>query len=100
MRWEDPGPARSWARCVSPTTPISRLNHFRARKPPSATVDVILLELEWYRLGDEASERQWNDILGVLKVQGDQLDQGYLDHWAVELQVKDLLDRARQEAAL
>jgi hypothetical protein len=60
--------------------------------------DVILLKLEWYRLGP--SERQWNDVLGVLEVQGDRLDDAYLDRWAADLGVADLLARARQEAAL
>lgn len=33
--------------------------------------DVILHKLYWYRLGGEVSERQWNDVLGVLRVQGE-----------------------------
>src|SRR5262249_22646886 len=32
--------------------------------------DVILRKLEWYRAGGEASERQWSDLRGVLKVSG------------------------------
>jgi hypothetical protein len=32
--------------------------------------DTILTKLEWYRLGNEVSERQWYDVLGVLKVRG------------------------------
>ncbi len=60
--------------------------------------DTILLKLEWYRLGGETSDRQWSDILGVLRVQGDRLDDAYLDHWAAELKVADLLDRVRAEA--
>lgn len=59
--------------------------------------DVILLKLEWYRIGNETSERQWSDVLGVLRVQGNRLDEAYLDHWAAELKVDDLLARARQE---
>ena len=56
--------------------------------------DIILLKLEWYRLGNEASERQWEDVLGVVRVQGDRLDRAYLDQWARELGVSDLLERA------
>ena len=42
----------------------------------------ILNKLEWYRMGGEVSDRQWNDILGVLKVQGTHLDMAYLQRWA------------------
>jgi hypothetical protein len=62
--------------------------------------DSILLKLEWYRLGGEISERQWLDVLGIMRVQGDRLDQGYLDHWVVELGVADLLADARRDAVL
>ncbi len=34
----------------------------------SSPEDVILAKLEWYRLGGEVSERQWRDILGVIKL--------------------------------
>ena len=60
--------------------------------------DIILFKLEWYRLGDESSQRQWADVLGVFEVQGDRLDQGYLDHWAGVLKVADLLAKARRES--
>jgi hypothetical protein len=59
--------------------------------------DTILLKLEWYRIGGETSDKQWGDILGVMKTQGDRLDTAYLDHWATEIGVKDLLDRARSQ---
>ena len=62
--------------------------------------DTILLKLEWYRLGGEISERQWLDVLGVLRVQADRLDRTYLDRWAAELGVADLLGDARRDAAL
>jgi len=62
--------------------------------------DTILLKLEWYRLGGEASERQWLDILGVLRVQAGRLDEAYLDRWAAELGVADLLGDARRDAAI
>lgn len=62
--------------------------------------DVILTKLEWYRMGGEVSDRQWNDILGVLKVQGTNLDISYLRRWASSLGVADLLERALVDAGL
>src|SRR6266704_4175313 len=60
----------------------------------------ILNKLEWYRMGGEVSDRQWNDILGVLKVQGTHLDMNYLQKWAANLNVTDLLKRALVDAGL
>ena len=57
--------------------------------------DIILSKLEWYRMGDEVSDRQWRDILGVVKTKSSQLDLAYLRYGAGELGVEDLLDRAR-----
>ena len=59
--------------------------------------DTILVKLEWYRLGGEVSDRQWRDILGVLKTRTGELDLDYLKKWAVELKVNDLLERALKE---
>ncbi len=61
--------------------------------------DTILSKLEWYRLGGEVSDRQWRDILGVLKTREGELDLDYLKKWAGELKVSDLLERALREAA-
>lgn len=60
--------------------------------------DTVLAKLVWYRLGDEISDRQWRDILGVLSVQGQRLDLDYLNQFAAELQIDDLLRRALEEA--
>jgi len=62
--------------------------------------DTILAKLDWYRQGGETSDRQWNDILGVLKVQAERLDRNYLDHWATDLLVADLLRKAIDDAGL
>ncbi|OGO34406.1 MAG: hypothetical protein A2W35_09480 [Chloroflexi bacterium RBG_16_57_11] len=55
--------------------------------------DIILSKLEWYRMGDEVSDRQWRDILGVLRMKSGLLDLTYLHRWAKELGVEDLLER-------
>jgi len=60
--------------------------------------DTILSKLEWYRMGGEVSDRQWRDILGVMKTRAGDLDLDYLRKWARELKVTDLLDRALGEA--
>jgi hypothetical protein len=61
--------------------------------------DIILAKLEWYKLGNQVSDRQWRDIVGVLKVQGEQLDRAYLQQMAQELRVTDILVRALDEIA-
>lgn len=60
--------------------------------------DTILAKLEWYQMGGEVSDRQWRDILGVLKVQAGRLDLEYLNNWAAVLTVADLLQRALEES--
>lgn len=60
--------------------------------------DTILLKLRWYVEGGEVSQRQWDDIMGVLRVQAKSLDRVYLVQWAQRLGVNHLLDRAIQQA--
>jgi hypothetical protein len=60
--------------------------------------DTVLAKLEWYRMGGEVSERQWRDILDVLKIRAGELDLGYLRRWAEALNASDLLERALQQA--
>jgi hypothetical protein len=57
--------------------------------------DTILAKLEWSRIG--GSERQFIDALNVAKLQRDNLDRAYLEKWAKELDVLDLLERLFQE---
>lgn len=60
--------------------------------------DTLLAKLEWYRRGGESSERQWSDILGLLRVRTGRLDLAYLAEWARALGVADLLERASRQA--
>ncbi len=60
--------------------------------------DIILHKLEWFEMGNRVSQRQWHDVIGVMKVQGDTLDRVYMERWALEIGVLDLLNEAFAEA--
>lgn len=60
----------------------------------------VLQKLWWYRRGNEVSDRQWRDVLGVLKVKAELLDYDYLKHWAAILAVSDLLEKAVDDAGI
>jgi hypothetical protein len=60
--------------------------------------DTVLQKLVWFRAGDEVSDRQWRDVLGILRQWGSRLDRAYLARWAAELSISDLLARAESEA--
>jgi hypothetical protein len=73
-------------------------------EPPRSVVfstaeDTILHKLRWYDMGGRGSERQWNDILGVMQIQTS-LDTAYLQHWAAELGLGELLEQAFKQAEL
>lgn len=58
----------------------------------------VLRKLEWYRRGGEVSERQWRDVLAILRLNRERLDWTHLRTWADRLGVSDLLMRAFDEA--
>jgi len=62
--------------------------------------DTILGKLDWYKAGGSVSERQWKDIIGIIKVQSKLLDKEYLLKWSEELDVTDLLKKALSEGGL
>ena len=87
---------------VAGGTPLDALQLSRRREvdldgrrifvhPPE---DILLQKLRWFRAGGETSDRQWRDVLGIVRVQGARLDRSYLKAQAKILQVSDLLERA------
>jgi hypothetical protein len=74
------------------TTAIPALENVRF--PVASAEDTILAKLVWFRRGAGISDRQWHDILGVIQIQAGKLDRAYLQTWAAELGVADLLLRA------
>ncbi len=59
--------------------------------------DAILAKLEWFRAGGEVSERQWSDVVGILRM-GAKIDREYLVRWAAALGLGDLMARALDES--
>lgn len=83
---------------------LARRQRVRVLEDPPADVfvatpeDMVLQKLIWYRAGGGVSDRQWGDVIGVIKTQGAKLDLAYLRLWAPRKGVADLLDRALTEA--
>lgn len=59
--------------------------------------DTVLAKLEWAKSG--GSDRQLRDVVGILAARAGGLDDAYLDLWAPELGVTDLLATVRSKAA-
>lgn len=66
----------------------------------SSPEDIILRKLVWYASSGEVSDRQWKDVLGVIKVQSEKLDKAYLADWGAKLGVLELLNRAYQDSGM
>lgn len=59
--------------------------------------DTILRKLLWFREGGGVSEKQWRDVVEVLRVSRAELDVSYLNAWATRLGLTTLLAKARSE---
>jgi hypothetical protein len=66
--------------------------------PVATAEDTLLMKLAWYRSGGEVSERQWNDVRGIVAVQQQRLDREYVRRWAAYLRVIDLVNAALSRA--
>lgn len=66
----------------------------------TAPEDVVLRKLDWFRAGGGRSDRQWRDVLGVLKMQGESLDVEYLREAARGADLTQELEQAMGEAGL
>jgi hypothetical protein len=82
---------RAWPQAIDESPDAPR---FRVASPE----DTVLAKLEGFRRGGEVSERQWWDVVGVLRVT-ENADREYLRQEARELGVIDLLERALADAA-
>jgi hypothetical protein len=60
--------------------------------------DLIINKLRWGKLSQ--SQKQWRDVLGILKVQGEGLDFNYLNYWAEYLGLVEDFNRVIAEAGL
>ncbi|MBX5481842.1 MAG: hypothetical protein IRZ16_08385 [Myxococcaceae bacterium] len=61
--------------------------------------DTVVRKLLWFREGGEVSTQQWRDVVEVLRVSGPWMDMAYVEHWSAELNLSDLLDRAKAQAS-
>ena len=59
--------------------------------------DTVLNKLRWYDASGGTSERQWNDLRGIMKARGSRLDFDYLKKWAPRLGVAASLERLLAE---
>lgn len=66
----------------------------------SSAEDTILQKLLWFKMSKDQSQKQWRDILGVLKLQRERLDFAYLTLWSKNLGVKNNLEKAMTESGL
>ena len=60
--------------------------------------DTVLRKLLWFREGGGVSDKQWRDVVQVLRVSGATMDHPYLQLWAAKLTLVELLERALREA--
>ena len=82
---------------------MSRRQYFEIEQgvhlPLASAEDIVLQKLAWFRKGGGVSERQWRDVLGVIRVRANDLDLTYLREAAAGEGLTVLLDEALAVAA-
>lgn len=63
--------------------------------PIASLEDIILAKLEWYKAGNEVSERQWEDLQRLRKLNFSIIDWNYLEQNSTQRGVSDLLTRLK-----
>jgi hypothetical protein len=91
---------------VAGGTPLDELQLTRRRaveiagrrlyvQPPE---DILLQKLRWFRPSEERSERQWRDVVAIVRVQGSALDRAYLRAHVPVIGVEDLVERLLEQS--
>jgi hypothetical protein len=90
---------------VNPDTPYDRARLVRRQRLPlvpgvdayfARPEDVILYKLLYHQQVESGVHLR--DVLGIIRVTGPELDEGYIRHWADRLGLRGLWDRVRRQA--
>ena len=65
----------------------------------TAAEDQVLRKLDWFRQGGAMSDRQWRDVVGILRIHLESMDLVYLQASAHEVGLTDDLGEALGQAA-
>ncbi len=89
---------RLFDKCSMDRAKLQKIGLSQVITVPVCTVeDSIISKLEWYRLTDETSERQWEDVSRLVKLMGHYLDLPYLEKMAASIRIDDLLEKLLRE---
>jgi hypothetical protein len=65
-----------------------------------SAIDIVLQKLVWFKMTASESQKQWRDILGVIKLQAHKIDWQYIWHWVDILGVRSQAVLAFRDAGL